>query len=78
MCPWCLDDVHDRGGPYGRTKGARHVVAVDVTGCFRRLVKSFENATTSATGWLQVACIATTLRHPSRERARRRPVVLAA
>lgn len=23
---------HDRGGPYGRTKGAKRVVAVDVTG----------------------------------------------
>lgn len=30
------------------------------------LAKSFENATASATGWLQVACIATTLRHMSR------------
>ena len=157
---------HDRGGPYGRTKGAKRVVAVDVTGLpvaalvvpasthenwaselvlehltrqgvtdrlelvlvdrgvtaaaarklgrhhdlevrrvgwddkqpvfrpirhawrvevahgrlgrSRRLVKSFENTTTSATGWLQVACIATTLRHLSRERARRRPVAVAA
>jgi putative transposase len=157
---------HDRGGPYGRTKGAKRVVAVDVTGLpvaavavpasthenrasdlmldhltqqgvtarlelvlvdrgvtaaaardlsrehdlevrrvgwddkqpvfrpirhawrvevahgrlgrSRRLAKSFENTTTSATGWLQVACIATTLRHLSRERARRRPVALAA
>jgi len=43
-----------------------------------RLAKSFQNTTTSATGWLQVACIATTLRHLSRERARQRPVVLAA
>jgi transposase len=34
----------------------------------RRLAKSFENATTSATGWLQVACIATTLRHLSQAR----------
>jgi hypothetical protein len=31
----------------------------------------------SATGWLQVACIATTLRHQSRERGRRRPAALA-
>src|SRR3954464_574585 len=31
----------------------------------RRRAKSFENTTTSATGWLQVACIATTLRHLS-------------
>lgn len=157
---------HDRGGPYGRTKGAKRVVAVDVTGLpvaaivvpasthenrashlmlehltqqgatdwlelvlvdrgvtaaatrdlgrahdvevrrvgwddkqpvfrpirqawrvevahgrlarSRRLAKSFENTTTSATGWLQVACIATTLRHPSRVRARRLPVDLAA
>ncbi len=144
---------HDRGGPFGRTKGAKRVVAVDVTGLpvgalvvpasthenrasalmlehltaqgvtgrlelvlvdrgvtataarrlgrahgvevrrvgwddkqpvfrpirhawrvevahgrlgrARRLAKSFENTTTSATGWLQVACIATTLRHLS-------------
>ncbi len=44
----------------------------------RRLTKSFENTTTSAIGWLQVACIAKTLRHLSRERARRRPGALAA
>ncbi|MBC9733394.1 IS5 family transposase [Nocardioides sp. zg-578] len=157
---------HDRGGPYGRTKGAKRVVAVDVTGLpvaalvvpasthenrasglmlelltqqgvtdrlelvlvdrgvtaaaartlgrdhdlevrrvgwddkqpvfrpirhawrvevahgrlgrSRRLAKSFENTTTSATGWLQVACIATTLRHLCRERAHRLPVDLAA
>ena len=157
---------HDRGGPFGRTKGAKRVVAVDVTGLLvaavvvppsthenraselmledlsrqgvtdrlqlvlvdrgvtaaaartlgrnhgldvrrvwwddkqpvfrpirhawrvevahgrlgrsRRLAKSFENTTTSATGWLQVACVATTLRHLSRERVRRRPVGLAA
>ena len=37
----------------------------------RRLAKSFENTTTSATGWLQVACIATTLRHLSQVRAQR-------
>ncbi len=157
---------HDRGDPYGRTKGAKRVVAVDVTGLpvaavvvpasthenravelmlehltqqgvagrlelvlvdrgvtaaaarnlgqvhglevrrvgwddkqpvfrpirhawrvevahgrlgrSRRLAKSFENTTTSATGWLQVACIATTLRHLSRERVRQQPVALAA
>jgi putative transposase len=157
---------HDRGGPYGRTKGAKRVVAVDVTGLpvaalvvtasthenraselmlehlcrqgvtdrlelvlvdrgvtaaaartigrdhdvevrrvgrgdkqptfrpirhawrvevahgrlgrSRRLAKSFENTTTSATGWLQVACVATTLRHLSRDQARRRPAALAA
>jgi putative transposase len=139
---------HDRGGPYGRTRGAKRVAAVDVTGLpvsalvvpasthenraselmlehltqqgvtgrlelvlvdrgvtaaaaralgrhhglemrrvgwddkqpvfrpirhawrvevahgrlgrSRRLAKSFENTTASATGWLQVACIATT------------------
>ena len=157
---------HDRGGPYGRTKGAERVVAVDVTGLpvgalvvpasthenrtsevmlehltrqgvterlelvlvdrgvtaagarklgrrqglevrrvgwydkqpvfrpirhawrvevapgrlgrARRLAKSFENTTTSATGWLQIACIATTLRHLSAVRGRRRRVPLAA
>lgn len=150
---------HDRGGPYGRTKGAKRIVAVDVTGLplgalvvsasthenqtthlmlehlteqgvadrldlalvdrgvtaaaartlgkqhglelrrvgwddklpvfrpirhawrvevahgrlgsSRRLAKSFENTTASATGWLQVACVATTLRHISRARTRR-------
>ena len=150
---------HDRGGPFGRTKGAKRVVAVDVTGLpvgalvvpasthenracdlmlehlaqqgvagrlelvlvdrgvtaaaaralgrqhdlevrrvgwddkqpvfrpirhawrvevahgrlgrARRLAKSFENTTASATGWLQVACIAATLRHVSREQAQR-------
>lgn len=87
--------------PYGRAKGAKGVVAVDVTGLpvaavfvpasthgtevahghlgrSRRLTKSFENTTSSATGWLQVACIATPLRHISREWARQRPTVLAA
>lgn len=147
---------HDRGGPYGRTKGAKRVVAVDVTGLplgalvvpasthenhaselmleylaqqgvterlelllvdrgvtaaaairlgrqhhlevrrvgwddkqpvfrpiqhawrvevvhgrlgrSRRFAKSFENTTTSATGWLQVACITATLRHLSHAR----------
>jgi transposase len=44
----------------------------------RRLAKSFENTTTSATGWLQVACIATTLRHLSHERVRQRRVAAAA
>ena len=43
-----------------------------------RLAKSFENTTTSATGWLQIACIATTLRHLSAVRGRRRRVPLAA
>jgi hypothetical protein len=48
----------------------RHAWRVEVAhgrlGRARRLAKSFENITTSATGWLQVACIATTLRHLSR------------
>jgi transposase len=157
---------HDRGGPYGRTKGAKRVVAVDVTGLpvgglvvpasshenhaaqrildhladqgvtdrlglvlvdrgltagaaaklgrrygvavrrvgwddkqpvfrpirhawrvevahgrlgrCRRLAKSFENTTTSATGWLQVACIATTLRHLSQAGTPQREPLLAA
>ncbi len=51
----------------------RHAWRVEVAhgrlGRSRRLAKSFENTTTSATGWLQVACIATTLRHLSRDRA---------
>jgi putative transposase len=156
---------HDRGGPYGRTKGAKRVVAVDGTGLpvgalvvpasthenraselmlqhlnsqgvtgrlelvlvdrgvtataartlgrrhdlevrrvgwddkqptfrpirhawrvevahgrlgrSRRLAKSFENTTTSASGWLQLACIATTLRHLSRTR-RDRPMLATA
>ncbi len=44
----------------------RHAWRVEVShgrlGRARRLAKSFENTTDSATGWLQVACIATTLR----------------
>jgi hypothetical protein len=50
----------------------RHAWRVEVAhgrlGRARRLAKSFENTTTSATGWLQVACIATTLRHIARTR----------
>ncbi len=156
---------HDRGGPYGRTKGAKRIVAVDVTGLpvgalvvpasthenraselmlqhlaeqgvtgrlelvlvdrgitaaaarrlgrahelevrrvgwndkqpvfrpirhawrvevargrlgrARRLAKSFENTTSSATGWLQVASIATTLRHLSGVSAPRRGLGVA-
>jgi hypothetical protein len=53
----------------------RHAWRVEVAhgrlGRARRLAKSFENTTTSATGWLQVACIATTLRHLSAVRGRR-------
>jgi putative transposase len=56
----------------------RHAWRVEVAhgrlGRSRRLAKSFENTTSSASGWLQVACIAATLRHLSRERARRRSV----
>jgi hypothetical protein len=48
----------------------RHAWRVEVVhgrlGRSRRLAKSFGNTTSSATGWLQVACIATTLRHLSR------------
>ena len=59
----------------------RHAWRVEVAhgrlGRSRRLAKSFENTTSSATGWLQVACIATTLRHLSREQARRRTAALA-
>ena len=62
-----------------RALGRSHEVEVahGRVGRARRLAKSFET-TTSATGWLQVACIATTLRHLSRERVRRHPAVLAA
>jgi putative transposase len=46
----------------------RHAWRVEVAhgrlGRCRRLAKSFENTTSSATSWLQVACIATTLRAP--------------
>ena len=59
----------------------RHAWRVEVAhgrlGRSRRLAKSFENTTASATGWLQVACIATTLRHLSREQARRRRPAVA-
>ena len=51
----------------------RHAWRVEVAhgrlGRSRRLAKSFENTTTSATGWLHVACIATALRHLSRAAA---------
>jgi transposase len=52
----------------------RHAWRVEVAhgrlGRSRRFAKSFENTTISATGWLHVACIATTLRHLSQERPR--------
>jgi hypothetical protein len=48
----------------------RRAWRVEVTHGFlgrsRRLTKSFENANTSASGWLQVVCIATASRHLSR------------
>ena len=60
----------------------RHAWRVEVAhgrlGRACHLAKSFENTTTSATGWLQVACIATTLRHLSAVGRRRRPVPGAA
>lgn len=60
----------------------RHAWRVEVAhgrlGRCRRLARSFENTTDSATGWLQVACIATTLRHLSRDGVRRRPAAIAA
>jgi hypothetical protein len=53
----------------------RHPWRIEVAhgrlGRSRRLAKSFESTTISATGWLQVACIATTLRHLPRVRAQR-------
>ena len=60
----------------------RHAWRVEVAhgrlGRSRRLAKSFENTTTSATGWLQLASIATTLRHLSGAGARRRGLGLVA
>ena len=62
-------------------RGVRHAWRVEVArgrlGRARRPAQSFEN-TTSATGWLQVARIATTLRHLSAVRGRRRRIPLAA
>jgi putative transposase len=60
----------------------RHAWRVEVAhgrlGRARRLAKSFENTTGSATGWLQVVCIATILRHLTHAQAARRDRVLAA
>ena len=54
----------------------RHAWRVEVAqgrlGRSRRLAKSFENTTSSATGWLHVACVATTLRHLTKAPARSR------
>ena len=59
----------------------RHAWRVEVAhgrlGRSRRLAKSFEKTTSSATGWLQVACITSTLRHLSRTR-QNRPVLASA
>ena len=58
--------------------GRRVEVADSRLGRSRRLAKSFENTTTtSATGWLQVACIATTRRYLSRPHTQRRTTSLA-
>ena len=50
----------------------RHAWRVEVAhgrlGRSRRLAKSFDNTTCSATGWLQVACVATTRRHLTKAR----------
>jgi hypothetical protein len=60
----------------------RHAWRVEVAhgrlGRCRRLAKSFENTTSSATSWLQVACIATTLRHLSQPGTRQSEPLLAA
>jgi hypothetical protein len=60
----------------------RHAWRVEVAhgrlGRSRRLAKSFENTTGSATGWLQVACVATTLRHLATVRTRQRALPVAA
>ena len=50
-----------------RPPGASRV-AHGQLGRSRRLAESFGSTTCSATGWLQVACVATTLRHLSRAR----------
>jgi hypothetical protein len=73
-------DKRGRNAPHRRL--IRHAWRVEVAhgrlGRCRRLAKSFENTTTSGSGWLQVACIATTLRHLSHERARQRRVTVTA
>jgi putative transposase len=60
----------------------RHAWRVEVAhrrlGRSRRLAKSFQKTTASATGWLQVACVATTLRHLSALAKKPRPVPTAA
>jgi transposase len=73
-----LEPVFNSPGKRGRKHGDDLRTVVDAmlyiaqTGCqWRyRLAKSFENTTISATGWLQTACIATTLRHLSQDRPR--------
>jgi len=60
----------------------RHAWRVEVAharlGRSRRLAKSFENTTASATGWLQVACIADVLRQMPALTARAARMPLAA
>lgn len=60
----------------------RHAWRVEVAhgrlGRARRLAKSFENTTASATGWLQVACTTTTLRHLSAAAGGHQPALAAA
>jgi hypothetical protein len=55
----------------------RHAWRVEVAhgelGWSRRLAKSFENTTDSATGWLQVACIASALHTLNKARAKQPP-----
>ena len=71
-----LQGKRDAEGRGPLADAAEHLLAwrVEVAhgrlGRSRRLAKSFENTTTSATGWLQVACIATTLRHLGQHRTR--------
>ena len=69
------------GGPTWRNAGCWTTsTALDVAGiaCATTVYWNVYawNTTTSATGRLQVACIATTLRHLSRARARRRALPL--
>jgi hypothetical protein len=60
----------------------RHAWRVEVAhgriGRSRRLAKSFENTTASATGWQQVACIADILRQMPKLTAKRANLALAA
>ena len=87
-CPQAQSGPRPRSAPGGvddkqpAFRPIRHAWRVEVAhgrlGRSRRLAKSFENTTNSATGWLQVACIASTLRHLSRAQAGRRALPAAA